>query len=665
MMARRYVHVMPTELELPPHARLPIFFSAVAAGPPAVGPEYVSRTFNGDGNLLTFVFSEAVTLVTPPTVSGGFVLSGHSGDGTATHTWAVVPTVPQGATVTADADAGAFVDLNDALGTAALTGASVTNDSVQTAPGQTGAGTDGSGSVVTVNFDAAVTSPGAGWGGFTLSINGGAGSAISQTGGAGTTAVVFSASPAGVYGDTLTLAYTPGDVIGPTGVKLAAFSGRSVTNNVPPPPPPPPPAPVADFTGTPTGGTASLSVAFTDTSTGTPTSWLWEKNLNGAGWVNFDGTPTAQHPTEIFAAGTSSVRETATNAGGSDTKTRTDYITATVPFSTVRLDFGGGPTQSGTTAFAPALYAEPPDYGWEVTASTDFDRGAAAATANPDFFRDASGWAANTERVWKIKVAAGDTIDVRFYFYDPSNFCNGNLTVRDADDHANTVTSVTHNPGGPTSVRIRLVDANADGFVRVGIASTGYGSINGVDMAAAGSLPPAFDPPPAIGSLPYRLDFGTLSSVVNSGAVKVSTGWNPEYGAGVTHWSESIGWVDLGSATASNPNFFRAGFGGYSPFGNNCIKVGNLTPGASHSIRAYFYSDGNYNGTYTFRDKNNTGNTASVAVTTATPTSVTITTPAASDGTIEVEMFSTGGSGYYLLCGLDVATAGNLQTALS
>lgn len=95
-----------------------------------------------------------------------------------------------------------------------------------------------------------------------------------------------------------------------------------------------PAAPVADFSGTPTSGTSPLSVVFTDLSTNTPTSWLWEKN-SGSGWVNFSGTPTAQDPTESFTSGTWSVRLTATNTGGSNTKTRTNYI---VP----RVVSGGG-----------------------------------------------------------------------------------------------------------------------------------------------------------------------------------------------------------------------------------------------------------------------------------------------------------------------------------
>ena len=53
-----------------------------------------------------------------------------------------------------------------------------------------------------------------------------------------------------------------------------------------------PPAPVANFSGTPTSGTAPLSVTFTDTSTNTPTAWSWTFG---------DGsTTTAQNPTHTY-----------------------------------------------------------------------------------------------------------------------------------------------------------------------------------------------------------------------------------------------------------------------------------------------------------------------------------------------------------------------------
>ena len=81
-------------------------------------------------------------------------------------------------------------------------------------------------------------------------------------------------------------------------------------------------APVASFTGTPLAGTAPLTVTFTDASTNSPTSWAW---TFGDG-----GTSTAQNPSHQYAAaGTYTVAMTATNAAGSNTQTRTGYITAT------------------------------------------------------------------------------------------------------------------------------------------------------------------------------------------------------------------------------------------------------------------------------------------------------------------------------------------------
>jgi PKD repeat protein len=120
--------------------------------------------------------------------------------------------------------------------------------------------------------------------------------------------------------------------IGPQSGNSVLYSSREGAN---PPqlvisgagtPPPPPAAPVASFSATPTSGTAPLAVTFTDTSTGTPTSWAWD--------FDNDGTTdsTAQNPTHTYSsAGTYSVRLTVGNAGGNDTLTRTDLISATTP----------------------------------------------------------------------------------------------------------------------------------------------------------------------------------------------------------------------------------------------------------------------------------------------------------------------------------------------
>jgi len=99
-------------------------------------------------------------------------------------------------------------------------------------------------------------------------------------------------------------------VTGPSG-GTTKIKPNFITVNTPPP--------VANFTATPTSGVAPILVSFTDTSTGDITSRTW----------NFgDGsTSTAVNPTHTYSvAGTYSVSLTVTGAGGSNTKTNSNFI---------------------------------------------------------------------------------------------------------------------------------------------------------------------------------------------------------------------------------------------------------------------------------------------------------------------------------------------------
>lgn len=84
-------------------------------------------------------------------------------------------------------------------------------------------------------------------------------------------------------------------------------------------------APIANFVASATNIPVGTSINFTDLSSGSPTSWAW--SFPG-------GTPnssTVQNPTNITynAVGTYPVTLIATNANGSDTETKTGYITVT------------------------------------------------------------------------------------------------------------------------------------------------------------------------------------------------------------------------------------------------------------------------------------------------------------------------------------------------
>ncbi len=80
--------------------------------------------------------------------------------------------------------------------------------------------------------------------------------------------------------------------------------------------------PVADFTATPTTGCAPLTVQYTDLSTNNPTSWQW----------SFPGgspsSSTQQNPEVTYSTpGSYDATLTASNAAGSSTETKTDFIT--------------------------------------------------------------------------------------------------------------------------------------------------------------------------------------------------------------------------------------------------------------------------------------------------------------------------------------------------
>jgi PKD repeat protein len=92
-----------------------------------------------------------------------------------------------------------------------------------------------------------------------------------------------------------------------------------------------PPAPVANFTATPASGTAPLTVTFTDSSTNTPTSWNWNF---GDGTTSADRNPSHKYEN----AGIYTINLTATNAGGSNTKTEVGYITVNAPTVEINIE---------------------------------------------------------------------------------------------------------------------------------------------------------------------------------------------------------------------------------------------------------------------------------------------------------------------------------------
>jgi PKD repeat protein len=141
--------------------------------------------------------------------------------------------------------------------------------------------------------------------------------------------------------------------------------------------------PVADFVGTPVSGETPLTVQFTDQSSNGPTSWSW---TFGDG-----GSSTAASPGHTYtAAGTYTVSLAVTNGDGSDTETKTGYITVTDPVQPDPpvADFSGTPVSGDyplAVQFTDLSSNGPTSWSWT------FGDGGSSTAANPGHTYTAAG----------------------------------------------------------------------------------------------------------------------------------------------------------------------------------------------------------------------------------------------------------------------------------
>lgn len=155
------------------------------------------------------------------------------------------------------------------------------------------------------------------------------------------------------------------------------------------------PLPVADFTADITVIDEGQSVNFTDLSINA-TSWSW--SFSG-------GTPsssTAQNPTVTYdTEGTYTVELTATNAVGSDTETKTAYITVNNVVVTPVADFTADVTSvtvGGTVNFTDLSANEPTGWSWTFTGGTP----SGSTTQNPSVTY-------NTEGTYDVSLVASNS----------------------------------------------------------------------------------------------------------------------------------------------------------------------------------------------------------------------------------------------------------------
>jgi len=164
-------------------------------------------------------------------------------------------------------------------------------------------------------------------------------------------------------------------------------SQRNILNDNPVAPiiivPVPPPPPEADFSGYPTTGDQPLTVNFTDLSTNSPTSWAWDFDNDGV----VDSTD--QNPTHTYLEqGTYTVKLTVSNAYGTNSITKIDYITVTGLAPTA--DFSGLPLTGQyplTVNFTDLSTNSPTSWAWDFTNNGIVD----STVQNPGYTYNAPG----------------------------------------------------------------------------------------------------------------------------------------------------------------------------------------------------------------------------------------------------------------------------------
>ncbi|WP_281085505.1 DUF2341 domain-containing protein [Methanosarcina acetivorans] len=179
-----------------------------------------------------------------------------------------------------------------------------------------------------------------------------------------------------------------------------------------------PTAPTAGFSANVTEGEVPLTVLFSDESTGSPTAWVWDFGDNE--------TSSEQSPVHTYsAAGNYTVTLTVTNAAGSDSEVKTDYIIvseSSMPEEPVAA-FNANVTEGEvplTVQFSDESTGSPTSWFW------DFGDGANSTEQNPSHTYPSAG---NYTVNLTVENAAGSDFELKSDYIEVSDASGSTVTL--------------------------------------------------------------------------------------------------------------------------------------------------------------------------------------------------------------------------------------------
>jgi len=292
--------------------------------------------------------------------------------------------------------------------------------------------------------------------------------------------------------------------------------------------------PVADFSGSPTSGAAPLTVDFTDLSSGSPISWYWD-------FGDGVGTSTEQNPSYTYdTEGFYTVSLTATNAYGSDTETKVDYINVTSGEIVKAFALSDIPVAGSVTGDYTATHTS--DDAYEIIT----ERESGGKPSNRHSY---------LEHKWDFNVAAGSSITFYVEAYRPNNSDGDDFTFAYSTDDVNYTSLVTVNSATETVYSAAMPSVSGTVYIRVTDTDQTQGnrSLDAVFVdymyieSVSGPAPPVadFSGDPTSGAAPLTVNFTDLSS-------GSPTSWYWDFGDGV------------GTSTEQNPSYTYGADGKYT-----------------------------------------------------------------------------------------------------
>ena len=315
-------------------------------------------------------------------------------------------------------------------------------------------------------------------------------------------------------------------------------------------------APVAAFTGTPVSGEAPLTVYFSDSSSNSPTSWSW---TFGDG-----GSSSSQNPSHTYtSAGTYSVTLNVSNAYGSDSTTRTGYITVTE--TPVGGDYATLPYSTGFENGSLDSY-------W-ATASNNNGR-IQITTANTPHGGSyhmtmdcSSNGTYSTNEAWlHLDLSGQSQVDLAFWWKDFSDETHSTDGVYFSDDGGSSFTKVQDlNGGSYTNNSWREWNLDLDdlaGSNGLSLSSTFVVKFQQYDNYQATTDGMAFDDISVTAGATPNPPTAAFSGTPTSGSYPLAVQFTDASTNEPTSWSWSFG--DGGTSTAQSPSHTYTAAGTYT-----------------------------------------------------------------------------------------------------